>query len=578
MEAPGVADWFARIIDVLPAEGVICLEEWWENWVGATQPKLSSQLVLAGRMDAADAIGDWVTKPSSAFYVRGGVRDEAIAAVMATAELKEDSKESQLLRSRAIVVNTADAWNSLVSQTFPLILVRNFVGDVSSQVAVSSGHHVLVPLDSTQDPQGNGYDLGRLGREETASALLEMGLTENKARSLFRKTARRLQVIRRFLLDEAGAPPPTWAKPSPVRSLIVLAMLGQWDGDCEGDREVVSKLTERSYSDVEGELATLSNMADSPVAKVGARWRFISHEEAWHILAPYLTPSDTERFAKLAVEIFGTTSPEFDLPVERRATAVLTGDTLPHSYTLLEGLARALALMGVSSDRMKNVNEGEYLPMRVLNGVLGEESDWRVWATLAPQLPALAEAAPSDFLSIVESCIDSSPSSLEQLFVQNGSPLFNSQSYVDLLWALERLAWSEEHFSRVATILARLTRFEQGGQLANSPAASLAGLFHWWLRFTEASDEYRLDALQAIVKRYPEAGWNIVVTNLSDGYMPMRDLNDTTHWRPWGQAGYSKADLKEQAAFSTTLFGIMEKNVGVDLDRWSEVLNIMPRP
>ena len=575
LEAAGVADWFARMIDVLPAKGVACLEEWWENWAGATQPKLSSQLVLAGRMDGADSIADWVTKPASAFYVRGGVRDEAIAAVMATAVLKEDSQESQLLRSRAVVVNTADAWNSLVNHAFPLILVRNFVGDVSSQVAVSSGHHVLVPLDSTQDTQGNGCDLGRLGREETASALSEMGLSENKARSLFRKTARRLQVIRRFLLDEAGALPPTWAKPDPVRSLIVLAMLGQWDGEREGDREVVSRLAKRPYSDVEGDLATLSNMADSPVAKVGARWRFVSHEEAWHVLAPYLTSSDTERFEELAVGILGTPSPGFDLPVERRPTAVLTGDTLPHSYTLLDGLARALALMGVSSDRMKNVSEGEYLPMRVLSGALGEESDWRVWATLAPQLPALAEAAPSDFLSIVENCNDSSPNPLEQLFLQNGLPLFNSQSYVDLLWALERLAWSEEHFSRVATILARLTGFERGGQLANGPSASLADLFHWRLRFTEASDEYRLDTLQAIVKRHPEAGWDIVVTNLSDSYMPIRDLNDT-HWRPWGQAGCLEATPQEQATFTTTLFTIMEENVGANVARWADVLNFLP--
>ena len=576
MEAPGVADWFARMTNVLPNEGVICLEEWWENWAGATQPNINPQLVLAGRMDGADAIADWVTKPASAFYVRGGVRDEAIAAVMATAELQEDSKESQLLRSRAVVVNKAEAWNSLSNHAFPLILIRNFVSDVSSQVAVSRGHHVLTPLDSTRDAQGNGCNLGRLGREETASALVKMGLSESKSRSLFRKTARRLQVIRRFLLDEAGAPPPAWATADPVRSLVVLVMLGRWDGGREGDREIVSKLTERSYSEVEGEFTTLSNMADSPVAKIGTRWRFVSHEEAWHILAPYLTPSDTERFEELAVEILGTTSPEFDLPVERRATAVLTGDTLPHSYTLLEGLARALALMGVSGDRMKNANEALYVPMQVLTGALGDGSDWRVWATLAPHIPTLAEAAPSDFLSVVESCIDSSPSSLEQLFLQSGSPLFNSQSYVDLLWALERLAWSEEHFSRVATILARLTRFEQGGQLANSPSASLAGLFHRWLRFTEASDEYRLDALEGIVKRYPEAGWNIVVTNLSDSYMPMRDLNDTTHWRPWGQAGYSKADPQEQATFTKSLYGILEENVGANVDRWSDVLNILP--
>ena len=575
LEASGVADWFARLIGKLPEEGVVCLEDWWENWAGSTQPKISADLVLAGRVEVAEAITNWVAETESAFYVQGDVRDEAIAAMAASAWLTAGSLGSELLLARAVVVKTSEAWERLAHHPFPLILIRNFVEDVSSHVAVSRGHHVLIPLDSTQECHGNGRSLSRLGRDETAVALVDMGLSENEARSLFRKTARRLQVIRRFLLDEAGAPLPEWAAPTLGHSVVALVLLGQWDEGYEGDREIVSRLAEITYPEVERELATLSNMADSPISKLGTRWRFVSHEEAWHILAPYLTSTDAKRFEEIAGQTLGTKSPEFDLPVEIRLTASLTGHTLRHSNILLEGLAQTLALMGVSNDRMRNVADASYLPMRVLNRVFGDGSDWQTWATLAPNLFTLAEAAPSVFLDRVEGGIETSSSPIEQLFAQQGDPLFSSSPYVGLLWALERLAWSEEHFSRVAAILARLTKFEQAGQLMNSPLTSLSGLFHRWLRFTEASDEHRLNALQAIMDRYPRAGWSTVVKNLSDRYLPERNLVDATHWRPWGQGGYSKANPAEQVAFSKALYQLLKENVGTDVGRWSDVLNIL---
>ena len=575
LEASGVADWFARLIGKLPEEGVVCLEDWWENWTGSTQPKISADLVLAGRVEVAEAITNWVAETESAFYVQGDVRDEAIAAMAASAWLTAGSLGSELLLARAVVVKTSEAWERLTHHPFPLILIRNFVEDVSSHVAVSRGHHVLIPLDSTQECHGNGRSLSRLGRDETADALVNMGLSDNEARSLFRKTARRLQVIRRFLLDEAGAPLPEWAAPTLGHSVVALVLLGQWDEGYEGDREIVSRLTDIPYPEVERELATFSNMADSPISKLGTRWRFVSHEEAWHILAPYLTSTDAKRFEEVAGQTLETTSPEFDLPVERRLSASLTGHTLRHSNILLKGLAQTLALMGVSNDRMRNVEDASYLPMRVLNRVFGDGSDWQTWATLAPNLSTLAEAAPSVFLDKVEGGIETSSSPIEQLFAQQGEPLFSSSPCVGLLWALERLAWSEEHFSRVAAILARLTKFEQAGQLMSSPLTSLSGLFHRWLRFTEAPDEHRLDALQSIMDRYPRAGWSTVVKNLSDRYLPERNLLNVTYWQPWGQGGYSEANRAEQAAFSKALYQLLKENVGTDVDRWSDVLNIL---
>ena len=154
-----------------------------------------------------------------------------------------------------------------------------------------------------------------------------------------------------------------------------------------------------SHEMIERDLVDLMNAAASPVTRVGTRWRFTSHEEAWHLLAPRLTSSDVERFERVATSMFGVISPEFELPPEERYMASFQGKVLPHSGTLREGLARSLALMGTHPDRARNVNVIENVPAWVVSQALAQVKGWQIWATISGSLKVLAEASPEAVLA-----------------------------------------------------------------------------------------------------------------------------------------------------------------------------------
>ena len=154
-QAPAVGSWFARLIGKLPDAGVTSLDEWWENWASVTQPKIPPELVLGGRQAQVEQVAAWAQGAPSSYYVQGTTRDEAIAFLAACAHPESASwgaarVVSSVLQewrlAKAVVVQTADAWRSLGSHPFPLVLVRQFSnGNVSSQLAVNRGHHVLTP-------------------------------------------------------------------------------------------------------------------------------------------------------------------------------------------------------------------------------------------------------------------------------------------------------------------------------------------------------------------------------------------------------------------------------------------------
>ena len=572
-QAPAAAEWFARLIGKLPADGYTALDAWWENWTTVSQPNISRRLVLAGRQESADRLAHWFQQSATSYYVQAQTREEGIAFVAASA-LDTNDVWGPVLLSKAIVVKSEAAWNSLIGHTSPLVLIRAFEGNVSSQVAVSRGHHVITPLHANEDPKGNGDTLPRLGRDETVTALTQMGLSENKARALARKTARSLPIVRRQLVDEAGGPTPDWASADPQSPLPALMLIGQWDESNGNDREIVATITGRPYQEIAREVATLAQSEDSPLTKVGARWRFLSHEEAWHLLAPRLTTEEVERFKESAVEILGTESPEFQMPIEERHLANIQGKVVPHSGILRAGIARTLALMGNQGERARNVSNVSYIPELVLRDVLSDNEGWQIWATLDRNLTVLAEAAPEAILSAIELYLSENPSLFESLFDQEGDPLFGGALHPGLLWALEKLGWSPEYFARVVNVLARLALIDPGGRVANRPAGSLAEMFLPWFRLSEACDSDRLETLGALLTRVPESGWKTLVNAYPTGHGAVTD-REPPSWRPWGQDGVQQPTCAEIRTFVEGMEQLLLEHVGDDANRWTDIVNII---
>ena len=367
---------------------------------------------------------------------------------------------------------------------------------------------------------------------------------------------------------------PSWST-SASSTLVALVLVGQWEEDSAGDREFLENLTGRSYGDIEEELVAVAGIPDSPVVRAGRKCRFTSHEEAWNILAQRMTDTRVARFGELTSTVLAQVSPQFELPLGERYKAPVFGKILPQSTTIREGISRTLALMGTYPERAKNLESVHYLPVRVISAALSEGKGWSIWATLSRELPSLAEAAPDAFLDAVERDLSASPSPFEDLFGQVGHSLLDGTPYTGLLWALERLAWSADHFSRVAMILARLAEFEQESNIVNRPSESLRSLFGPLLRFTEVSDAERLETLRALVDRHPQRGWELAVSTYPTNGRVVEHRR-LPHWRPWGQDISARQTEGEFLEYRAAIEEYLICGVQSDAKRCTAFIELLP--
>lgn len=244
-------------------------------------------------------------------------------------------------------------------------------------------------------------------------------------------------------------------------------------------------------------------------------WEVEDRKSLLFSLGTRIFDSHLNQIKECAVEVLSEIDPQFELPTEERYAAKIHGKVLKYSPDLRQGLAETLAILGTYGNILQNCSPHKSETIAILSlREIFKHADWQLWGSLNDLLPTLSEASPSEFLNTVEHTLRQSPCPFDELFAQEGNGISGSNYMTGLLWALEGLAWSEEHLVRVALILAELASRDPGGKWANRPANSLTTILLPWFPQTLASIDKRIAAMNAIKSDFPDIAWKVLISLL----------------------------------------------------------------
>jgi len=574
--APAVHVWFSTLIGKRP-EDALDLESYWQDWSCVTQPPTRAEFLLSGRAKTAQEIQEWLRGSAVSIALQAESRDEALA-VLAAATGQLAGEERIRFLARAVVVRSVAAWERLATSAEPLILIPAFDARDALARATRTGHRVAVPLGRADSSSDTTLEVARLALEEAAKILVAGGMVEGQARTLAVLARRSLMSFRRKLAVRAEVQQPEWARPHVGRSLLPALLAGTWDDASEGDREVLAVLAGIPYQHLSDTLVRWSTEGDPPVRRVGGTWFIASNEDAWSLLAKYLTNDDLKRFEDVVVQVLGAADPRFDLPQGQQWMARALGHTPRHSAHLREGLADTLAIMGARGDSISvspGVSIGNHAKGIVRRLLESANADWRIWASLSHQLARLAEAVPDQFLTSVEDGLRGNEPVLLKLFREEKGGLFTSSEHTGLLWALETVAWSPEYLGHAALLLAKLARLDPGGKLENRPLRSLRQIFLLWHPQTSATLEQRLRVLDTIRQREPDVAWALL-HQLPPRLYSFAMNNATPTWREWAPDPTPAVTHLEVFRGVSEVAARMLADVDEKGDRWKDLIESLP--
>ena len=569
---PSIGLWLAVSIGKRP-QGAHQLEEVWSEWSLATQWPLSEDLILSDRDKEAAQVLAWLREDPAVLALKSETAEESAAFVYAAIKMLPEEVAQHYL-ARAVVAVGAEIARQLGDGADPLIIILLDPDAGLAKRMALAGHYVLLAYGDGEHAPGDETTLPRPSRPGMSSALEDMGIASERAEALARDAARSLAVLRR-LVPAAPGRLPAWAQTPPPKALLAALLAGGWTERKEGDRRVLERLSGMAYAELETALIPYISALDSPLRKVGEAWKVASPRDAWFLLAKYLTGADIVAFEDVVSNVLGAADPRFELPPDRRWMAEVDGVRPEFSGWLRNGLGEVLILLSLFGDRTLTARDGSRRAAHIVRSLLKDATPHRWWS-LSSDFRLLAEAAPNEFLNMVDESLSAPNRPIDALFGVDKDPMISHEHIADLLWALESLAWSPLYLSRVAELLARLDAIDpKKSTFTNRPENSLRHFFLLWSPQTFATYDERLKVLDRLRDRYPEQAWSLLLKILPKGH----DFSMPTSQPRW--LDFSEWE-REPVTYATMHKGALDvsqrviDDAGDSVERWTTLVDRLP--
>lgn len=548
---------------------------WWRDWAGQTNPAFTPEVVLAGRADTGKDLEARLASPGSVITVAGASTEEVCAFIAAIA-VKLDEQGSGQTLARLAFVDDVSTWRQLTASSQPLVLVPR-KPELASEIPARTVHTFCIPVLSKE---GADVTLPALDAGEVAAALKSTGVTDRGRTEALGGLARRsLTALRRNLAKRAALHRPTWADASPSRSFRSILLVGSWRDNAAGDRSILEVLTETEYESFREGITGIADSPGDPLAIcTGGTWHLVSAVDAWMLLVSKLTYDDLKRFETIVETVLAEGDPALDLPRDQRWRATIDGRTRRYSDDLRRGLAQSLALLGVYGETAtlsggtSGSDFANYLVRKLLEWASADGTG-KAWQSLADILPLLAEAGPDAFLEAIGAATAGNEPLLASMFQDNAdeSGIFSSGTpHSGLLWALECVSWSPDHFGRAVDLLARLDEIDPGGRMSNRPAASLAAIFRPWHPDNSVGPDRRITVLDTMRRRHPETAWKLTCSMLPESHGTHFPISAPI-FRTWKPEKLS-VTYNEIWEMTTAAVERCIEDAGKEAQRWSTIL------
>ena len=322
-----------------------------------------------------------------------------------------------------------------------------------------------------------------------------------------------------------------WNQYTFVSDLVFANLLGAWNEKNEADLEIIRRLSNKDSAAWLQSVRESLHMPTPPLSLHNGRWQLIERESLWQSLSDRVFDSHLAGLAEAAVSVLSERDPQFDLPSRDRHAAQVYGAVPRHSYELRYGLAESIALLGNRFSSLRNCtqHEPENVATSAIRRIL-HSADWVIWGSLDSLLPILAEASPVEFLTAIESGLQRDPCPFRRLFLEEQASLFGANYHTGLLWALETLAWEEEHLVSACEMLGALASRDPGGNSTSRPANSLKRILHPQRPQTDAPYEKQINAVDMLRQEYPEVVWSLFLSSFP-GQMDILVPTRRPKWR-----------------------------------------------
>ncbi|WP_150297011.1 hypothetical protein [Salipiger aestuarii] len=517
------------MLEAIASSGFLGPKEWWQSWASASNPAISTGLVLPRKYDERATFLSKLRSGDSVIPIQADDRKEAVA--FAIASILEEQDENLLRR----VFVVTDRNFRIPSSPEKLIIITDIEEGDDPEFGDRANLIIVRPYPKGRTDAREALALSHVPSDIFTSELEAMGLSHDEAEDRGRKAGYSIPVLRRTLSKDPDVRRPIWARSRSIaRPVIAFALTGSWiDQESRDDSSVIELLGDFQDGELEKIRDELLSLNDAPITRYGNVNVVVSQIDALFAVGQYIDRDDLDHFFQLLPELLGDRDPALDLPQDQWYMANVLGHARSFSGALLSGLGDALCILSVHGKEICGDRLGVDLSYRAAQVVrsLMQGADQERWLSIRGHLRTLAEASPSAFLDCLEAELTEPEPAIRAIMGSTEGLVSGECLRTNLLWALELLAWNPVHFHRVAEIVFGLRRLEVEDNWSNSPKSTARSLFRAWLPATALCAAERMAALRRLSGQFRHAVMDVCISLLPGGGPNFASRTARPQWR-----------------------------------------------
>ncbi|MFG1953943.1 hypothetical protein [Micromonospora sp. NPDC048830] len=569
--SPAVQVWLSELLGMEPF-GATSIEDWWGRFSRGFEPTLTPHVVLAGREDHAAALVRRMAEDVGRTFIRAASVDDGLAFA-ACSMLAAGPDQAEPMLSRSLLVHDGVTLRRL-DHTSSLLILLPYEEQLQRDAHLVENHHVVFIIT---EPDGDvDIDLPPLDHLALQAALRKANVPETDLDRYVRAGNKSLVALRRVATRFGQRDPEAWFTDLSERMVRRAWLAGAWSQTRSGDVEVLEALSGSEIGDLVDRLQKAIQQADPLFTRVGATWAVSAPEDSWRAIRQIITESDLEALERAVQTVLAAVDPRLELPAEERWLAAVHGKARVHSSDLRKGLSRSLAVLGARGDEVR-LSSGrtarqwaERVVWSLFNRAIKDDSP-HLWTSIEDVVPLLAEAAPDAFLRALSHAASGSRPVARNLFQDTDHHWNVSSPHTGFLWALEGVAWSDQHVGYAAEVLASLAEIDPGGRLSNRPVASLQAIFRPWAPQTSAPLSTRIQILDALTRRHKDVVWEVLLSMLPE-QSAFALQSHRPRFREWVKSDQTVVPEPEFNEMVDAASGRILRMAEAEPDRWASVI------
>lgn len=504
---PAVAARYARdVLHNAPKEGALSTDEFWHEYSLQFNPRLTETLVIGDRQQIAAELIAKLSGPAQSILLGAETSEEVVAFAVAAIRMADAAKRRSL-EVRTLIVQTESAARFL-SKHSELVFITIKGAESLAGVLAEKG----ATLSCATGVQARRHQtLQRQTASSMADGFVSMGLERDAGYELAQRCGRSLTILKR-LIPRGVAPKPEWVQHAALLKPAFLA--GGWSSNRSLDRELLKELGGLSkYEVLESALLPTLSMSDRPIDRVDDVWQVRAPVDAFYFYGEQVSDVDLQRLREAILKVFGHAIED---PSREQIFSLSYVAPADYSKWLRDGLALTLliiaAMHGVSGLQVTGKT-----PQQYVDEIVTALPEWgrrhQTLVGLGDQTALFAEAAPNPFMTALESMLEGARGDNQEIFQSDSIAIFSRSSpHVEILWALENIAWDPKYLNRAALILGKLAELDPDPESnhVNRPINSLRSILLSWAPNTFALVAQRIACVDQVLSKCPAIGWQLV--------------------------------------------------------------------